>query len=79
MARELRADSRARSYRQHAHDCIQIAVKSANSDASEALLDLAFGWARMARQLDGLGAERERADADMFQGVQVLIMKPQKH
>ena len=73
MTRDLRPASRARSYRQRAHDCIQIAIKTADADARASLLDLAFGWARMAKQVERVELEPDSV-VDMLQGVQVLIM-----
>jgi hypothetical protein len=75
MTSEYRPTSRARSYRQHAHDCIEIAVRSADEGTCAALLDLALGWTRMAKQLEKLEPE-PGSNVDTFQGVQVLIITP---
>jgi hypothetical protein len=73
MASDLRPIGRARSYRQRAHDCIQLAITAADVETRAALLDLAFGWTRMAKQIERLKLEPDDV-ADMFRGVQVLIM-----
>ena len=75
MANEFRPASRARSYRQHAHDCIANAVKSDHEESRVALLELAFGWPRLARQIEKTEAAPD-ALADVLQGVEVLVITP---
>jgi hypothetical protein len=74
MASEVRPASRARGYRQRAHDCIMSALSAETEDARVTLLDLALGWTKMAKQLEKL--DPESTGADDLQGVRVLIVKP---
>ncbi len=73
MASDFRPASRARSYRQHAHDCITNAVKSDHEEARVALLELAFGWARLARQIEKMEPTSDGI-AEILQGVEVLLI-----
>jgi hypothetical protein len=71
--------SRARSYRQHAHDCLSIAVRTDDAGVRVEMLKLAFSWTRMAKQTEKLEPDMAGV-ADVIQGVRVLIVTPEvKH
>jgi hypothetical protein len=71
---DYRPANRARDYRKRAHDCIVTAVGARDRDACEALLDIAFGWTRMAQQLEKLDPK----PAGVLEGVQVLVITPKR-
>jgi hypothetical protein len=73
---DYRPANRARDYRKRAHDCVVTAVGVRDSNACEALLDIAFGWTKMARQLEKL--DPEPAGGEILDGVQVLVIKPKR-
>jgi hypothetical protein len=73
MASDAPSATRARSYRLHARDCIVEAINAADVDARVALLDLAFGWAKMAKQVERL---KPGDLGDPLQGVEVVIVMP---
>jgi hypothetical protein len=77
VATDYRPADRARDYRKRAHHCIVAAVAARDTGAREALLDIAFGWTRMAQQLEKMDPKLgpEAGDLD---GVQVLIIAPKR-
>ena len=76
MVWDCRPPHRARDYRKRARDCVVSAVSTRDTDACEALLDIAFGWTRMAQQLEKLDPEPARGE--VLDGVQVLIITPKR-
>ena len=76
MVWDYRPASRARDYRKRAHDCIVTAISARDTNTCEALLDIAFGWTRMAQQLEKL--DPEPAGAAALDGVQVLVITPKR-
>ena len=77
MVSDYRPANRARDYRKRAHDCIVTAVGAKDTDAREALLEVAFGWTRMAQQLENLDPQ-PTGGAGALDGVQVLIITPKR-
>lgn len=77
MVWDYRPAYRARGYRKRARDCIVSAVGTRDKDACEALLDIAFGWTRMAQQLEKLDPE-PAGGADVLDGVRVLVITPKR-
>jgi hypothetical protein len=77
VAEDYRPIGRAGSYRDHARQCLDAAVRAANGDACSAFLELAFGWARLAKRLEADSAEAENP-GDALQSVSVVFIKPRR-
>ena len=77
MVWDYRPAHRARDYRKRAHDCVVNAVGARDADARETLLDIAFGWTRMAQQLEKLDPQ-PAGGAGALEGVEVLIITPKR-
>ena len=77
VAGEYRTNERAGSYRDHARQCLNAAIRAANVDTCSAFLELAFGWTRLAKRLE---AESSQGDdlGDALQSVSVIFIKPRR-
>jgi hypothetical protein len=63
---------RAGEYRRHMRDCIKAVMSAADEQIRARLLDLAFEWGKLAKQIDQL--EPEPPKNEDLRGVQVVVI-----